>query len=92
MSHFGTSRYVTGILAGLDLADGRLVWINRGHHPPLLIRGNRRVIELGCPPADPMGTDLNLPITECHQAGRLADDATVLPAEWRGGHQHGLTP
>ncbi|WP_399202803.1 PP2C family protein-serine/threonine phosphatase [Streptomyces sp. PanSC9] len=67
MSHFGTSRYVTGILAGLDLADGRLVWINRGHHPPLLIRGNRRVIELGCPPAGPMGTDLNLPITECHQ-------------------------
>ncbi|WP_399202801.1 hypothetical protein [Streptomyces sp. PanSC9] len=27
-----------------------------------------------------------------HNAGRLADDATVLPAEWRGGHQHGLTP
>ncbi|MFF8400576.1 PP2C family protein-serine/threonine phosphatase [Streptomyces sp. NPDC014846] len=152
MSHFGTSRYVTGILAGLDLAEGRLVWINRGHHPPLLIRGNRRVIELGCPPAGPMGTDLNLPITECHQqlepgdrlllytdgvleardaqgrefgrdrfvdhvirhhsdrqtlhetlrrlmravldhnAGRLADDATVLLAEWRGGHQHELTP
>ncbi|MFJ3805426.1 hypothetical protein ACIPWE_03495 [Streptomyces sp. NPDC090073] len=27
-----------------------------------------------------------------HNAGRLADDATVLLAEWRGGHQHELTP
>ena len=151
-THFGTSRYVTGIMANLDLHSGRLAWINRGHHPPLLIRGNRRVMELSCPPAGPMGTDLNRPLTQCyqqlepgdrlllytdgvveardtrgrefgrerfvdfivrhhsdqqtlhetlrrlmravveHNAGRLVDDATVLLAEWRGGHQHTLTP
>ncbi|MER6276164.1 hypothetical protein ABT272_21950 [Streptomyces sp900105245] len=27
-----------------------------------------------------------------HNAGRLADDTTVLPADWRGGHQHEITP
>lgn len=27
-----------------------------------------------------------------HHAGRLNDDATVLMAEWRAGHQHELTP
>ncbi|MFG2881423.1 PP2C family protein-serine/threonine phosphatase [Streptomyces sp. NPDC048297] len=27
-----------------------------------------------------------------HHAGRLADDATVLLAEWRAGHQDTLTP
>lgn len=27
-----------------------------------------------------------------HNDGRLADDATVLLTEWRGGHQDELTP
>ncbi|MGW0208977.1 PP2C family protein-serine/threonine phosphatase [Streptomyces sp. NPDC003233] len=149
--HLGTSRYVTGILATLDLDTGQLAWVNRGHHLPLLVRGRRRVIELNCPPAGPMGTDLGLPVLECHDqlepgdrlllytdgiveardvhgrefgrdrfvdsiirhhsahqtlhetlrrlmhavighAGRLDDDATVLLAEWRAGHQHKLTP
>ncbi|WP_404830772.1 PP2C family protein-serine/threonine phosphatase [Streptomyces albidocamelliae] len=150
--HAGTSRYVTGVLASLDLVSGQLTWVNRGHPLPLVIRGNRRVTELRCPPAGPMGTNLNLPLTTCHQrlepgdrlllytdgiteardargeefgrdrfvdyvlrhhsahqtlhetlrrlmhavidhhAGRLNDDATVLLAEWRAGHQHELTP
>lgn len=62
---FGASRYVTGILADLDLATGRLTWINRGHHLPILIRGNRWTTELACPPAGPMGADLRLPVAEC---------------------------
>ncbi|MGQ4419556.1 PP2C family protein-serine/threonine phosphatase [Streptomyces sp. SAS_269] len=150
--HLGTSRYVTGILAELDLDSGQLTWVNRGHPLPLLVRGRRRVMELKCSPAGPMGTDLGLPITQCndrlepgdrlllytdgiveardahgqefgrdrfvdwiirhhsdqqtlhetlrrlmqavlgHHAGRLDDDATVLLAEWRVGHQHELTP
>ncbi|MFF9603568.1 PP2C family protein-serine/threonine phosphatase [Streptomyces sp. NPDC014684] len=148
----GSSRYVTGVMAELDLDTGLLTWVNRGHPLPLLIRGRRRVIQLGCPPAGPMGTDLGLPLTECHHqlepgdrlllytdgiveardaqgrefgrdrfvdyvvrhhsaqqtlhetlrrlmraildhhSGRLDDDATVLLAEWRAGHQHRLTP
>jgi serine phosphatase RsbU (regulator of sigma subunit) len=62
MTHFGTSRYVTGILADLDLVTGELTWINRGHHLPLLVRDNRWTVELSCPPAGPMGTGLGLPI------------------------------
>ena len=151
-SHFGASRYVTGILADLDLDTGTLVWINRGHHLPLVIRDDRWTIELTCPPAAPMGTGLNLPVTVRHDqlqpgdrlllytdgiveardaegrefgrerfvdfivrhhsdhqtlhetlrrlmhavvehhAGHLDDDATVLLAEWRAGHQDRLMP
>lgn len=50
IEQFGTSRYVTGILADLDIESGRLTWINRGHHLPILIRGNRWTTELVCPP------------------------------------------
>ncbi|MEU3957096.1 PP2C family protein-serine/threonine phosphatase, partial [Streptomyces achromogenes] len=152
LEQFSTSRYVSGILADLDTGSGRLTWINRGHHLPVLIRDNRWTTELECPPAGPMGTDLGLPVIECvehlqpgdrlvlytdgvveardrrgrefgrerfvdfvrrhhagrltlhetlrrlmaaimeHHEGRLDDDATVLLAEWRGGHQEELTP
>ncbi|MEU3526167.1 PP2C family protein-serine/threonine phosphatase [Streptomyces sp. NPDC038707] len=152
LEQFSTSRYVTGILADLDTANGRLTWINRGHHLPVLIRDNRWTTELECPPAGPMGADLGLPVTERvehlqpgdrlllytdgvveardrrgrefgrdrfvdfvrrqhagrltlhetlrrlmaaimeHHEGQLDDDATVLLAEWRGGHQEELTP
>lgn len=64
IEQFGTSRYVTGILADLDMDTGRLTWVNRGHHLPILLRGNRRTTELACPPAGPMGADLGLPVTE----------------------------
>ncbi|MET8766749.1 PP2C family protein-serine/threonine phosphatase [Streptomyces sp. NPDC004658] len=63
IEQFGTSRFVTGILADLDMDSGRLTWINRGHHLPLLIRGNRWTTELACPPAGPMGAGLGLPVT-----------------------------
>jgi serine phosphatase RsbU (regulator of sigma subunit) len=65
-SHFGVSRYVTGILATLDLDSGALTWVNRGHHLPVLIRDQRRAIELQCPPAGPMGISLGLPLRQCH--------------------------
>ncbi|MEV6960686.1 PP2C family protein-serine/threonine phosphatase [Streptomyces sp. NPDC051207] len=64
IEQFSTSRYATGILADLDMESGRLTWINRGHHLPILIRGNRWTTELSCPPAGPMGADLGLPVTE----------------------------
>ncbi|MEY7974951.1 PP2C family protein-serine/threonine phosphatase [Streptomyces pilosus] len=62
IEQFATSRYVTAILADLDMETGRLTWINRGHHLPILIRDNRWTSELACPPAGPMGADLGLPI------------------------------
>ncbi|MFD1831384.1 PP2C family protein-serine/threonine phosphatase [Streptomyces desertarenae] len=152
MEQFGASRYATGILASLDLETGRLDWVNRGHHLPVLVRTGRWWRQLHCPPAGPMGADLGLPVTVCHEqlepgdrlvlytdgiteardadgnqfglerftdfivrhhsgrftlhetlrrlvhavldhhSGKLDDDATVLLAEWRGGHQDDLTP
>ncbi|WP_448316785.1 PP2C family protein-serine/threonine phosphatase [Streptomyces sp. CO7] len=63
IEQFGHSRYVTGILADLDLRTGRLTWINRGHHLPVLLRAGRWSQELYCPPAGPMGVALGLPVT-----------------------------
>ncbi|WSA74425.1 serine/threonine-protein phosphatase [Streptomyces sp. NBC_01799] len=60
---FAGSRYVTGILADLHLATGLLTWTNYGHHPPVVIRGNRTLVHLSCPPAPPMGTGLYRPGT-----------------------------
>ncbi|GAA3294817.1 PP2C family protein-serine/threonine phosphatase [Streptomyces cinereospinus] len=65
LEQFEGRRYVTGILADLDMDTGRLTWINRGHHLPIVIRDNRWTTELACPPAGPMGTALGLPVTEC---------------------------
>lgn len=152
LEEFGASRYVTAVLADFDMRTGRLTWINRGHHLPILLRGNRWAAELTCPPAGPMGADLGLPVTERvehlepgdrlllytdgiveardaqgeefgkarfidfvrrhssgghtlhetlrrlmaavldHHDDSLDDDATVLLAEWRVGHQEELTP
>ncbi|MFF7858053.1 SpoIIE family protein phosphatase [Streptomyces sp. NPDC007904] len=65
IDQFGRRRYATGILADLDTRTGVLTWVNRGHHPPVIIRGGRWSTHLNCRPAHPMGTDLGLPITLC---------------------------
>lgn len=57
---FAGSRYATGILAELNLGTGALIWTNYGHHPPVVIRGNRTVVHLSCPPAPPLGTGLGV--------------------------------
>lgn len=43
VEHFPDVRFVTGVLAELDLDAGRLSYLNAGHPPPLLIRGGRVV-------------------------------------------------
>ncbi|MET9667948.1 PP2C family protein-serine/threonine phosphatase [Streptomyces sp. NPDC006475] len=67
IDQYGGRRYATGILATLDTRTGVLSWVNRGHHPPIIIRGNRWSSHLQCPPAHPMGTDLGLPSTVCRE-------------------------
>jgi stage II sporulation SpoE-like protein len=52
---FGDLRFVTALLADLDLGTGLLSWITRGHPAPLLIRGNRTVRELTRPSQLPLG-------------------------------------
>ncbi|MEV7020117.1 PP2C family protein-serine/threonine phosphatase [Streptomyces sp. NPDC093991] len=64
IEQFDARRYVTAILADLDMESGKLTWINRGHHLPILIRDSRWTTDLSCPPAGPMGADLGLPVAE----------------------------
>src|SRR5690242_3497410 len=52
---FGEYRFVTALLAELDVGTGQLSWVCRGHPAPLLIRGNRTVREFDRPPELPLG-------------------------------------
>ncbi|WP_443075820.1 PP2C family protein-serine/threonine phosphatase [Streptomyces sp. TRM 70351] len=67
IEQYGQRRYVTGILASLDTRNGTLAWVNRGHHPPVVIRGSRWATHLRCPPAHPMGTALGLDSRVCRE-------------------------
>jgi serine phosphatase RsbU (regulator of sigma subunit) len=55
---YPTSRFVTGLIAELDLASGRLGWISAGHPPPLLLRGGHLVRQLDVAPSPPLGMRL----------------------------------
>ena len=55
---FPDSRFVTALIAELELDSGRLTWISAGHPPPLLIRAGRHVSELQGRPAPPLGSGL----------------------------------
>ncbi|MFF5212953.1 PP2C family protein-serine/threonine phosphatase [Streptosporangium sp. NPDC000396] len=61
------TRFVTAILASLNFDTGLLKWVNRGHHPPVVIRGGHWATTLQCPPSHPLGLDLGLPVTLCHE-------------------------
>ena len=49
------SRFVTALLARLDLGEGRLNWISAGHPAPLLLRDGRLVKTLDLVPGTPLG-------------------------------------
>jgi serine phosphatase RsbU (regulator of sigma subunit) len=55
---FPDSRFVTAVIAQLDLVSGRLRWIRAGHPPPLLIRGGRRARTLETRSLPPLGIDV----------------------------------
>jgi hypothetical protein len=57
-TQFGGERFVTGQLAQLDCAVGRLQWLNAGHPLPLLVRRARVVDTLACHPVPPLGLGL----------------------------------
>jgi serine/threonine protein phosphatase PrpC len=58
---FPDERYVTAVIAQLDLETGRLTWISAGHPPPLIIRDGRLARTLSAPPATPLGIPLPSP-------------------------------
>ncbi len=56
MEHqFGNCYYVTGIIGSIDLLTAEFVWINAGHHLPLLVRNGTLCGDLVCTPSLPMG-------------------------------------
>ncbi|QEC46519.1 serine/threonine-protein phosphatase [Baekduia soli] len=148
---FPDDRFVTAIIAELDLDTGVLSWISAGHPRPLVVRGGRRARSLIATPCTPLGVpggpaaevaheslqpgDLVLFFTDglseasredgtrlgveglgafiereaaagltvaetlrrlrrslLHATDDLADDATALLVQWRGGDEHGLLP
>jgi hypothetical protein len=52
---FGDSYYVTGIIGSIDLLTAEFVWVNAGHHLPLLVRNGALCGDLVCEPSMPMG-------------------------------------
>ncbi|KOV82867.1 PP2C family protein-serine/threonine phosphatase [Nocardia sp. NRRL S-836] len=94
-AQFGGSRFATGVLACLDYRTGRLSWVNRGHPAPLLIRGGRRLRELRCPPAPPMGFQLPTTPRLCHERLEPGDRLLfytdgIVEARDEHGRQFGL--
>ena len=53
--HFGGERFVTALLAELDVATGRLRWLSAGHPAPLLLRSGKLVDRLDLPASPPLG-------------------------------------
>jgi len=57
-AQFAGSRFVTALMAELDLGSGHLRWVSAGHPPPLLLRNGRLVKTLDLAPAPPLGLQL----------------------------------
>ncbi|MEU8247713.1 PP2C family protein-serine/threonine phosphatase [Nonomuraea sp. NPDC048916] len=96
IAEFGRmARYVTAIMAELNVRTGQLSWVNRGHHPPVVIRGGRWATVLECPPSHPLGLDLGLPVTLCQEQLEPGDRVLfftdgIIEAGGRVGSEFGL--
>ncbi len=97
ITEFGqATRFVTAILADLDLRTGVVSWVNRGHHPPVVIRGGRWVATLECRPAHPMGLGLGLEVTMCQEQLQPGDRVVfysdgITEARNAAGQEFGLS-
>jgi serine phosphatase RsbU (regulator of sigma subunit) len=54
-AQFDGSRFVTAVLAELDIATGRLSWVSAGHPTPVLVRHGRVLKTLDVDPGTPLG-------------------------------------
>ena len=94
VEQFPDSRFVTAVLAELDLRTGRLRYINAGHPAPLLLRRGRLVRELPHGRRMPLGVDD--PLVEVAEEMLQPDDRLLLytdgvtEARAVGGERFGL--
>ncbi len=63
-AQFGPDRFVTAVLADLDLDSGRLQWTVAGHPPPLLLRNGRIVKTLVGEVTPPLGIGGTVVVSE----------------------------
>jgi hypothetical protein len=63
----GSARFVTALLAELNLRTGEVSWVNHGHPSPVVIRDGHWTGLKSCPPGAPLGTDLGVEATLCHE-------------------------
>ena len=64
--HFDEPTFVTAHLVELNVANGRLRWLNAGHPSPMLVRAGKVVGELQCQPSPPLG--IGSEVTEVAEA------------------------
>jgi hypothetical protein len=79
---FPAGAFVTGVLGELDVASGRLRYLNAGHPPPLLLRNGRLVRELAGGRRLPFGLE-----TE----GLTVAEETLQPGDWLALYTDGIT-
>lgn len=95
VEHLGTARYVTALIADLNLRTGHLTWVSHGHHPPVRIRGGRLLDLPACQPGSPLGVDLGLGATLCQEQLHPGDRLVlftdgITETHGPGGDEFGL--
>lgn len=81
---FPDSRFVTAVIAQLDLDTGRLSWITAGHPAPLIIRGGRHARTLEASGVPPLGVAL-------HSASPRVASVNLEPGDLLLFYTDGLT-
>jgi hypothetical protein len=79
---FGADAFLTAVLAEIDLASGRLRYINAGHPPPLLLRSGRVVKTLTEGRRPPLGLGIR---------DLVIGEETLQPGDWLVLHTDGIT-
>ncbi|WP_448623594.1 PP2C family protein-serine/threonine phosphatase [Geodermatophilus sp. URMC 64] len=79
---FRESAFVTGVLAELDVASGRLRYVCAGHPPPQLLRAGKVVKALGGGRRLPFGLEA---------AGLAVAEEMLQPGDWLALHTDGVT-
>jgi hypothetical protein len=79
---FPGSAFVTGVLAELDTASGRLRYLNAGHPEPLLLRDGRVVKSLGAGRRVPFGLETS---------GFSVGEEVLEPGDWLAVYTDGVT-
>jgi serine phosphatase RsbU (regulator of sigma subunit) len=79
---FPGSAFVTGVLAEVDVASGRLRYVNAGHPPPLVLRQGRVVRELDGGRRVPFGIE---------STGLTVAEEVLEPGDWLALYTDGIT-